>query len=71
MDGDRKYYAKRNTTIGERQIPYDFAHMWDLRNQTNKEKKRQTKNRLLTIENQLMFARGEVSGGMDEIVERD
>ena len=29
------YYAKRNKSIRERQVPYDFTHMWDLRNKTD------------------------------------
>ena len=33
MDGARVYYAKWNKSVRERQI-YDFAHMWNLRNQT-------------------------------------
>ena len=38
----------------------------------NKEKKREEpKNRLLTIENKLVVARGEVSGGMGEIGKDD
>ena len=34
MDGSRAYYAKGNKSIRKRQIPYDFAHMWNLRNKT-------------------------------------
>ena len=29
------YYAKQNKLIRERQIPYDFTHMWNLRNKTD------------------------------------
>ena len=28
-------YAKQNKSIRERQIPYDFTHMWNLRNKTD------------------------------------
>ena len=28
------YYAKQNKSMGERQIPYDFTHMWNLGNKT-------------------------------------
>ena len=35
VDGDKIYYAKRNKPIRERQIPYDFTHMWSLRNKTD------------------------------------
>ena len=27
-----EYYAKQNMSIRERQIPYDFTHMWNFRN---------------------------------------
>ena len=31
----RMYYAKWNTSIIERQMPYDFTHMWNLRKKTD------------------------------------
>ena len=34
-----EYCAKQNQS--ERQIPYDFTHMWNLRNKTNEERKRE------------------------------
>ena len=34
LDGAREYYAKQNTSVRERQIPYDFTNMWNLRNHT-------------------------------------
>ena len=47
--------------IKERQISYDYTHMWNLRNKTNEQKKkkkeRQTKKQ--TIENKLMVTKGE------------
>ena len=50
--------------VRERQILYDFSHMWNLRNKTNeewtKERKKDKKTRLLNIENKLVAARGEV-----------
>ena len=36
MDGTRLYYAKQNKSIRERQIPCNFTHMWNLRNETDK-----------------------------------
>ena len=72
MHGAKQYYAKQNTLVRERQIPYDFTDMWNLRNKTSehKGKERETerdrgnpRNRLLTIENKLMVNRGEVGGG--------
>ena len=53
-----EYYAKWNKSVRERQIPYDFSHMWNLGNKTNehrgKKKRRKPRNRPLTIENKLM-----------------
>ena len=55
------YYAKQNKSIRERQIPYDFTHVWNLRNKTDKymgrgeerEGRETNHKRLLTIENKL------------------
>ena len=64
MDGPRGYNTK---LYRERQTPYDFTHMWNLRNkQTERKKKRQTnkqKNRFLNIDSKLVVTRGEVSWG--------
>ena len=63
MDGTREYYAKRNKSVGERQIPYDFTHMQNLRNKTKgKEERDKPRNRLLTVENKLMVPRGGMRG---------
>ena len=35
MDEARNYNAKQNMPVRERQIPYGFIHMWNLRNKTN------------------------------------
>ena len=35
MDGPRGYYATWNKSDRERQIPYDFTYMWNLKNKTN------------------------------------
>ena len=32
MDGPGEHYAKRNTPVIERQVPYDFTHIWNLMN---------------------------------------
>ena len=74
MDGAREYNAKWNKSVRERQIPYDFTHMWNLRNKTNEQREKERgkpRNRLLTIENKLMVTRGEVGGGMGEIGDGD
>ena len=36
MDGPGEYYAKSNNPVRERQMPYDFTHMWNLMNKINK-----------------------------------
>ena len=35
----REYNAKRNKSVRERQMPYDFIEMWNLRNKTNEQRK--------------------------------
>ena len=35
MDGPGEHYAKLNDPVRERQIPYDFTHMWNVRNELN------------------------------------
>ena len=32
MDGPGEHYAKWNKPFRERQIPYDFTHMWNVMN---------------------------------------
>ena len=39
MDGSRGYYAKWNKSGRERQIPYDFTYMWNLKNKINEQTK--------------------------------
>ena len=42
MDGARVYCAKHNKSFRERQIPYDFIHMWNLRNKTDEHRETKT-----------------------------
>ena len=35
MDGPGENYAKWNKPVRERQVPYDFTHMWNLTNKLN------------------------------------
>ena len=53
-------------SVRERQIPYDFTYMWNLRSKRTKhrDKKERSKprNTRLTIENKLMVTRMEVGG---------
>ena len=39
MDGPREYYANWNKSDRERQIPYDFTYMWNLKNKINEQTK--------------------------------
>ena len=41
MDGSKEYNAKQNKPVKEQEIPYDFTHMWNLRNKTNKGKQKE------------------------------
>ena len=38
-DGSTCYYAKWNKSGRERQIPYDFTYMWNLKNKINEQTK--------------------------------
>ena len=38
MDGPGEHYAKWNKSIRERQLPYDFTHMCNLKNKINEQK---------------------------------
>ena len=54
------------TSFGERQVPYDLTHMWNLRNKRAKKNKRERKTNqetVLTVENKLMIIRGKWAGG--------
>ena len=61
MDTFRECNAKQNKAVRERQIIYDFTHMWNLRNKaSNGTKQGETdkpRKRFLTIENKLMVTR--------------
>ena len=69
------HYAKRIKSIRERQMPYDFAPMWNLRNKADEpmgrkeareERGKKKSKRLLMIENKLWVDRGTwVGDGLD------
>ena len=64
MDGAKEYNAKWNKS--EEDKYHMISLMWNLRNKTNEQRKKrqkQTKNRLLTIENKLMVTREMRVGG--------
>ena len=39
MHRARMFYAKQNKSIRERQILYDFIHIWNLRNKTDEHRR--------------------------------
>ena len=41
MNGAREYNAKQSQSVRERQIPYNFIPMWNLRNQTDEHRGRE------------------------------
>ena len=41
MDEAREYYDN-NKSVRERPVPYDFTHMWNLRNNTNERREKET-----------------------------
>ena len=57
MNGPGENYALENNSVRERQIPYDFTYMCNLKNSINE----QNKNKLLDTEHRLTVARR--SGG--------
>ena len=74
MDGSRECYAKQSKS--EKDVNPLISLMSNLRNNKNEQrkKKRETdksRNSLLTIENKLMVARGEMGGGMAERGDRE
>ena len=57
MDGHGEHYAEWNKPVRERQIPYDFTHMWNLTSELNK----QNTDRL--IDGEQMTVSGDWGGG--------
>jgi len=45
VDRTRVYYAKWNKSVREKQTPYDFTHMWNLRNKTNEQREKNKRER--------------------------
>ena len=79
VGGTGRYYAEQNKSIRERQLPYGFIHMWNIRNtmgdhrvregklKGNSSERKTNHKRLLTIENQQRGARGD-AGGCDRVI---
>ena len=54
--------SRCNKSSRERQIPYNFIYMWNLRNET-KQTNKQNRNKIIDTENIVMVVRlGEVGG---------
>ena len=71
MDGLWKCDAKWNKSEGERQILYDFTHMWDLKNKQNKWRNQTKQTQICRHRDQSSgFQRGG-KWGMDEIGKGD
>ena len=62
MDEPKQCYAKRNKSDRERQVPYNFTHMWNPRSKINKE----STNSLGDTENRLTAASREEGGELGE-----
>ena len=45
MAGPGGYYAKWNKSDRERQIPYDFTYMWNLKNKISEQTKQKQTHR--------------------------
>ena len=45
MDEAWRYYAKWIQSDGERQMPYDFVHMWNIKTNKKPKKKEDTEDR--------------------------
>ena len=57
MDGSRDYHTEWSKSDRERQISYDIAYMWNLKN-GYKWTYLQNRNRVTDVENKLMVTRG-------------
>ena len=66
MDGPGEHYAKWNKPVRERQIPYDFTHMWNQMNKLNK----QIRSRLIDGEQDDSLGVGLEDGGIEQTGKR-
>ena len=67
MDGPRGCHTAWSKPDRGRQVSYDIAYMWTLKNKNkNKWTYLQNRNRFTDIENKLMVTKGE-SGGRDKL----
>ena len=66
MDGPRDYQTKWSQSDRERQIPYDFVYMWNLKI-LYKWTSLQNLNRLIGLENELMITSEKEWGRRDKL----
>ena len=59
MVGPLGSYAKRNRSNRERQIPYDFTHMWNIKKNVSTN---ETKQKHLRTENRVVVTRRQGEG---------
>ena len=65
MDGPGEYYAKSNSPVRERQMPYDFTYMWNPMNKINKiETDSQIEDRLTAVRREGLGQLGEKGEGI-------
>ena len=61
MDWSWGYHVEWNKSDGERQILYDFIHMWNIKNKQKTQINEQTKQKQTNTENRVVVTR---SGGV-------
>ena len=66
MNGPRHYQTKWSKSEKERQIPYDFTYMWDLK-KSYKWTYLQNRNRFTDIENKLVITKGQRDRGSGKL----
>ena len=64
MDGPRECHAEWSQSDWEREIPYDSAHVQDLKRNEASELIGQKRNRLIGLENKLQLPGGVVGEGI-------
>ena len=60
MDGAGGYYAQRNKPSGEREVPNDFTHLWNIR--TKEKLKEQNSSRITEPKNGLTVTKAKRTG---------
>ena len=63
LEGPRGYGAQGNESVRERQTPFDFTPVWNVRIKTNEQtwKKEKQQNQTFNTENKLVVVREKVA----------